>query len=132
MVAWAAEVTPVVVTWKGAVVAPAATVTVAGTVAAALLLPSVTVAAAAAAPVRVTVPADAVPPITVVGFNVTEETAGLINTVRFAVAVWGVGVAESVTVTVKLKDPKEVGDPDSTPAGLRLNPGGVLPDHAQV
>ena len=121
-----------VVTWKVPVDAPAATVTVAGIVADALPLASVTVTAAAAAPVSVTVPVDDVPPITAVGFNVTEEIAGLIKTVRFAVAVWGVGVAESVTVTVKLKDPKDVGDPVRTPAGLRLNPGGVLPDHAQV
>ena len=86
-VAVAAEVTALVVTWNVAVVAPAATVTVAGTVAEALLLASVTEAAAKAAPASVTVPVDAVPPITVVGFNVTEERAGLIKTVRLAVAV---------------------------------------------
>jgi hypothetical protein len=132
MVAVAAEVTALVVTWKVAVVAPAATVTVAGTVAEALLLESVTVAAVAAAPVNVTVPAEAVPPITVVGFNATEETAGLMRTVRLAVAVWGVGVAESVTVTVNANVPNDVGVPLNTPAELRLMPGGVLPDHAQV
>ena len=72
---------------KFAALVPAATVTLAGTVAAELLLDSVTEAAATAAPFRVTVPVDAVPPVTVVGFKVTEVRAGLIRTVRLAVAV---------------------------------------------
>jgi hypothetical protein len=79
--------TAVVVIWKVPVVAPAATVAVAGTVADALLLESVTVEAAAAAPFSVTVPVDDVPPVTAVGFKVTEARAGLIKTVRLAVAV---------------------------------------------
>ena len=94
MIGWVEVVTPLVVTWKLAVVAPAATVTVAGTVAAGLLLDSVTEAAAAAAPVRETVPVDAVPPVTVAGFNVTEARAESIRTVRLAVAVYEVLVAE--------------------------------------
>src|ERR1017187_9673407 len=121
MVTGVVALTPVVVTWKVAVVAPAATVTVAGTVAAALLLESVTDALAAAAPVSVTVPVDDVPPVTAVGFKVTEVSAGLIRMLRLAVAVWG-GVAESVTVTVKLKVPNAVGEPARTPAGLRVIP----------
>jgi len=131
MVAGVEALTAVVVTWNVPVVAPAATVAVAGTTPAALLLDSVTVAAAAAAPVRVTVPADNVPPATVVGFNVTEEMAGLIRTLRLAVAVWG-GTAESVTVTEKLNVPNEVGEPVSTPAELKANPGGVLPDQVHM
>jgi hypothetical protein len=121
--------TAAVVTWKVAVVAPAATVTVAGTVAAALLLASVTEAAAAAAPLNVTVPVGAVPtpPVTVVGFKVTDVIAGFTITVRLAVAVWGVGVAESVTVTVNENVPKAVGVPDNTPAELTAIPVGSAP-----
>jgi hypothetical protein len=127
MVAGVEVVTPVVVAWKVAVVAPAATVTVAGTVAAVLLLESVTEALAAAAPFSVTVPVDDVPPVTDVGFMATVAMAGLIKTLRLAVAVCG-GVAESVTVTVKLNVPKAVGVPERIPAGLRLKPVGSAPD----
>jgi hypothetical protein len=119
--------TALVVTWNVPVVAPAATVAVPGTVAAALLLESVTVAAAAAAPFSVTVPIEDVPPVTVTGLKATEATAGLIRTVRFAVAMWG-GVAESVTVTVKLKVPETEGVPESTPAELNIMPVGSEPD----
>src|SRR5437762_780178 len=61
------------------VVAPAATVTLEGTVAAAvLLLESATCAPpAGAAPLNVTVPVeDCVPPITLVGLSVSEESVG--------------------------------------------------------
>src|SRR2546423_4032300 len=60
-----------------ALVAPAATVTLEGTVAAAvLLLESATVAPpAGAAPLNVTVPVeDCVPPITLVGLSVSDES----------------------------------------------------------
>jgi hypothetical protein len=127
MVAGVEALTAVVVIWKVPVVAPAATVAVAGTVAAALLLDNVTVAAAAAAPLSVIVPVDEVPPVTVVGFSATDVTAGLIKTVRVAVAVWA-GTAESVTVTVKLKVPNAVGVPERTPAGLSVSPVGRAPD----
>ena len=110
-----------------AVDCPAATVTVAGTVAAPLLLASATVAAAAAVPFKVTVAVDAVPPVTVVGFNVNEVIAGFTSTARLAVAVCGVGVAESVTVTVKEKVPKAVGVPDNTPEELSAMPVGSEP-----
>ena len=120
--------TATVVTWNVAVVAPAATDTLAGTVADELLLDSVTVAAAAAAPFRVTVAIDDVPPSTVAGFKLTDASVGLIRTLRLAVAVWGVGVAESVTETVKLKVPKAVGVPETTPAGLKVTPAGSAPD----
>lgn len=115
------------VTWKLAVDCPAATVTVAGTVAAALLLASVTEAAAADTPLKVTVPVDTVPPVTVVGFKSTDVIAGFTITVRPAVAVWGVGVAESVTVTVNENVPKAVGVPDNTPAELTAIPVGSAP-----
>ncbi len=62
-----------------ALVAPATTVTLEGTVAAAvLLLESATCAPpAGAAPLNVTVPVeDCVPPITLVGLSVSEESVG--------------------------------------------------------
>jgi hypothetical protein len=60
-----------------AVVLPAATVTLVGTVAAAvLLLDSVTTAPAlCAGPVRVTVPVDVFPPRTELGLRATEDNA---------------------------------------------------------
>ncbi len=70
-------VTALVLTVKVALVAPAATVTLEGTVAAAvLLLESATCAPpAGAAPLNVTVPVeDCVPPITLVGLSVSDET----------------------------------------------------------
>jgi hypothetical protein len=128
IVAGVEALTAFVVTWKVPDVWPAATVAVAGTTATPLLLDNVTVAAAAAAPVSVTVPVDEIPPVTVVGFSATEASAGLIRTLRLAVAVWGVGVAESVTVTVKLNVPQAVGVPESTPLGLNVSPVGSAPE----
>ena len=60
-----------------ALVAPAATVTLAGTVAAAvLLLPSVTTAPpAGAALLNVTVPVEGAPPVTLAGLKLTELSA---------------------------------------------------------
>ena len=77
MVTVAAGETPSVVTVNVAVVACAATVTLAGTVAAAvLLLDNVTTAPAGGAlPVNVTVPVELVPLVTAVGDNVTTEIA---------------------------------------------------------
>ncbi len=69
--------TALVLTVKVALVAPAATVTLEGTVAAAvLLLESATCAPpAGAAPLNVTVPVeDCVPPITLVGLSVSDES----------------------------------------------------------
>ena len=67
-----------VFTVKFALLLPAGTVTLEGTLAAALLLESVTCAPpAGAGPLNVTVPVeDCVPPVTLVGFNVSEETVG--------------------------------------------------------
>ena len=74
--------TPLVVTIKAAVVAPASTGTFAGTCAAALLLDSVTLAPpAGAGPLSIAAPVELFPPINVVGLNVREErvvTTGLI------------------------------------------------------
>jgi len=67
-----------VLTVNVAVVAPAAAVTLDGTVAAAvLLLESATVAPpAGAGPLNVTVPVEGVPPMTLVGFSVSDERVG--------------------------------------------------------
>ena len=83
--------TGTVVAVKVAVVAPAATVTVGGTVAAGLLLVRVTMAPpAGAGPLRVTVPVEGLPPTTLVGFTVTEDM------------VTGTGVTISAAVCVVL------------------------------
>ena len=80
--------TGLVVTVKVAVVAFAATVTLAGTCAAAvLLLDRVTTAPpAGAGPFKVTVPVEEVPPITEAGFRVTELSVAAV-TVKVAVRV---------------------------------------------
>ena len=69
-------VTACVLTVKLALVAPAGMVTVAGALAALLLLESATCAPPdGAAALRVTVPVDdCAPPVTLVGFKVSEET----------------------------------------------------------
>ena len=69
-------VTAVVVTVKVALELPAGTVTLDGTVAAPLLLESISCAPpAGAGPLSVTVPVDdCAPPVTVEGFNASEET----------------------------------------------------------
>lgn len=89
------EKTALVVTVNVAAVAPAATVTLAGTRAAAvLLLESTTIAPpAGAAPLNVTVPVeDCTPPTTLVGFSVSEERVG-------AGGAAGVTVSEADLVT---------------------------------
>ena len=71
-------VTALVLTVNVALVAPAATVTLEGTVTAAvLLLESATCAPpVGAAPLNVTVPVEELPPVTLVGFNPSEARVG--------------------------------------------------------
>lgn len=75
-------VTAVVATLNVALVAPAATVTLAGTVATAVsLLDSVTTAPpAGAAAVKVAVPCDELPPITLAGFSAIADNDGPVAT----------------------------------------------------
>lgn len=77
IVAEVEEVTEVVVTVKLALVAPAATVTLVGTVAALELSESETTAPpGGAAALKVTVPVEELPPTTLVGFSDTAESVG--------------------------------------------------------
>src|SRR2546428_10447125 len=69
--------TALVVTLKLALVPPAGTVTLAGTTAAGSLLESVTCAPpAGAGAFSVTVPVEGLPPVTLVGLTVSDETIG--------------------------------------------------------
>jgi hypothetical protein len=77
IVAVVIAVTDVVVTVKFVLVDPAGTVTLLGTVALELLLLRLTtLPPEGAAELNVTVPVELVPPVTLVGFKVTEETVG--------------------------------------------------------
>ena len=101
---WAAKpMTTGVVTVKVALVAPAGTVTLAGTLATAPVLASVTTAPpAGAGAVKVTVPVEGLPPTTLVGFKVTEESgsgapAGLIVNCAAGELMLQGALAETVT-----------------------------------
>ena len=77
IVAVVIEETDVVVTVKLALVDPLATVTLLGTLALELLLLKLTtVPPEGAAELRVTVPVELLPPVTLVGFKLTEERVG--------------------------------------------------------
>ena len=83
--------TALVLTANVALVAPAATVTLDGTLAAVVLLPeSVTCAPpAGAGPLSVTVPVEEFPPVTLVGFRESEEResdAGTEESSKFQIA----------------------------------------------
>src|SRR2546430_9630783 len=95
-------VTGLVVRLKLALVPPAETVTLAGTVAAGSLLESVTCAPpAGAGPFSVTVPAEGLPPVTLVGLTVSDEMTG---------------TAEGVTVSVARQSRMSTGEPESRSA----------------
>lgn len=78
MVTGVETVTALVLTVKFALLAPTGTVTLAGTLAAPLSLESGTCAPpVGAGPLSVTVPVeDCAPPVTLVGFTVSEESVG--------------------------------------------------------
>ena len=81
-------VTAVVVTVKGALLAPAGTVTLAGAVAAAELSESDTVAPPlGAAALKVTVPVEEVPPTTLLGLRETVDRVAPVDAVALSVSV---------------------------------------------
>src|SRR5712664_2917296 len=93
--------TALVVRLKLALVPPAGTVTLEGTVAAGSLLESVTCAPpAGAGPFSVTVPAEGLPPVTLAGLRASEETIK----------------AEGVTVSVARQSRMSTGEPESRSA----------------
>ena len=99
--------TDVVVTVKVALVAPAATVTFAGTVADAESSDSATTTPpAGAGPLNVTVAVDALPPVTLAGLSVTADSVGpvapaaLMVSVALFVAFWYDAEMETVVVAV--------------------------------
>lgn len=98
--------TTLVVTVNVAEVLPAATVTLVGTVATdVLLLARVTTAPpVGAAPVRVTVPVDGLPPVTLVGFSDTDEAEIVTGavTVRVALRVVPLGYVPEIVTCVLL------------------------------
>jgi hypothetical protein len=115
MVAIVDAVTAVVVIVKVALVAPAATVTLAGAAAAGLLLESVTLnPPAGAADVNVTVPCEDEPPVTLVGLTATADSAAgggggvtvsvavLVAPPKAPVTVTGVEAATAFVVMVKV------------------------------
>jgi hypothetical protein len=83
-------ITTDVLTVNVAVVAPAGTVTLEGTLAAPLLLArAICAPPAGAGPLNVTIPVeDCRPPITLVGFRVSEETVGSAAGITVRVADW--------------------------------------------
>jgi hypothetical protein len=108
------EATAYVARVKVAVVTPAGTVTLAGTVAAAVLLlvSATTMPLVGATPLSVTVPIDAFPPITEVGFNERDDSAGgftvrvpvLLTVTAEAVMTTAVGAETGVVVIVNVAD----------------------------
>ena len=80
-------VTAFVVIGNIAVVAPAGTMTVDGTVAAEELLASVTLAPPGGKPLSVTVPCDPAPPVRLAGFSVRDETVIAVGAVMYSVLV---------------------------------------------
>src|SRR5438270_11566407 len=103
MIATVPTVTVFVATVNLAVVAPAATVTDAGTVAplALLLVNATTAPPAGAAALRVTVPVLFAPPVSVAGFSVIEASAGLtISALEAGGVRTGVGLAVGVGLGV--------------------------------
>ena len=104
MFADAAVATVRVVMVKLALLAPAATVTLAGTVAFVLLLDKAIITPPlGAALLKVTVPCELLPPVTLVGLSVSEDKlagGGAGRTVRVAVRVTPLNAAEIVTLFV--------------------------------
>jgi hypothetical protein len=100
MVTGVTTVTELVVTVNVALVAPAATVTLAGTAAPdALLERETTAPPLGAAPLSVTVPVDDDPPFTVAGLSATEDSAAAVAGFTVSEAVFVVPLYEAEMVT---------------------------------
>lgn len=95
------ELTWVVLIWKFALVAPAATVTVAGTLAAALLLVRRTAVALCGRALKVTVAVAALPPVTELGFKVSAEIVGAVGGTTAPLVFTKTSVAELAPPTSK-------------------------------
>src|SRR5437868_9575295 len=128
MIATVPTVTVFVATVNLAVVAPAATVTDAGTVAALrlLLVNATTAPPAGAAALSVTVPVLFAPPVSVAGFSVIEASAGLTidapeaEGVRTGVGLaFGVGVAVAVGLGVAVDVGVGAGCTSNAPISMR-------------
>src|SRR5882762_2705587 len=97
--------TAMVVIWNVAMAVPAATVTLAGTVATDVLLleREITVPPPGAGPLKVTLPVEGFPPLTLVGFSVSEVRVGPEEatgaTVSKAVCCWDTPAWDAETVT---------------------------------
>ena len=87
IVAICCVVTVLVVIGNVALAAPAGTFTLEGTTAAPELLESVTVAPSGAFPLKVIVPCDPAPPVTLTGFSVTDATVITVGAVMYRVLV---------------------------------------------
>jgi hypothetical protein len=128
--------TGLVLTGKFAVVAPAGTVTLEGTVATVgLLLESVTTAPpAGAGPLKLTMPVADVPPRTQLGETANEErVAGEVVVADWMVMLPGSSACApvlSVTRTVKVNVPAVVGMPSRLAGGegQSVKPGGICPE----
>ena len=95
-------VTDVVVTVNEAVVAPAVTATLTGTLAEELLLAKLTTTPPdGAAPLKVTVPRDALPPRTLLGFNVSEETV-TVDAGVMVMEAWAVLLPRAAVITTEV------------------------------
>ena len=120
------DATGVVVIWKVAAVAPAATVTVAGVTALGSLEDKATLhPPVGAGAVKVTVPVEEVPPVTVLGARVKEEGAGgttVKTVVTTAFCALAVIVADVAVVT---GDVEMVKDAEMPPAGTVTVVGGT-------
>jgi hypothetical protein len=117
-------VTAVVFTVNVALVAPAATVTLAGTVAAEAPLERLTTAPLlGAVPLRVTVPVEEEPPVTLLGLSVIEERVGAVPAgVTVSVAVF----VDVPRVAVMITEVEEVTAVVFTTNGWMVVPGATV------
>lgn len=146
IVALVGVVTVVVLMLNDAVVVPANTVTLTGTVADPFELDSVTTTAEDGAPLKLTVPVEVFPPTTVEGLSTRFETVSgpgcttsvAVREPAVMVAVTGDDTGEVVTVNGVLVEPAGTATDDGTCAAVLLletattKPGGAPPLRVMV